>query len=449
MPDVIHELYEKHVYPPMSHPLSDPAVSAVAARIAGLAVADPRRARILEIGCCSGHNLLPLARRWPESRFVGIDLAEWAIDEARERAALAGITNIDFIAGDLRDFEPADGPFDFIIAHGFFSWVPDEVKAALLLFCHRHLGPSGIATISFNLECGWKPRLPVIAKVRAIQQARGGDAMEALEILNTLTESADPEAAIIADMLAKGPAILAFDDFGPVNDPWPLDRFARAAANAGLRWLGESDPGGNIPSALGDPEIGELQSRATDPLAFQLAMDEAAGRTFRSGVLCRDDAPVAERISSSVVLDFSVRAGIEPADPAAQAVFQAIRSFAPACVPVREVIGDLDPRTAARQIFDGITRGCIRPRIEPVIFESDSQGFPRLDPLRLLCARRGLPIVDVWHVPCDFPARHFEVLALMDGSRTVRELAGFASRHCPELAFTPWLSHLAGRGFFS
>lgn len=446
MPDEIHELYEKQVYPPMSHPLSDPAVSAVAAVMGGLEVAHPRRARILEIGCCSGHNLLPLARRWPESTFVGIDLAERSIAEARERAALAGIENVEFIAGDLRDFEPDGGPFDFIIAHGFFSWVPDEVKAALMVFCRRHLSPAGIATISFNLECGWKPRWPVIAKARAIQQAGGGDEMTVLGILKSVTAPGDPEIAIIDDMLAKGSAILAFDDFGPVNDPWPLDRFARAAANVGLRWLGESDPGGNIPTGLSDELLAGLRSRETDPLAFQLAMDEAAGRTFRSGVLCRDDAPVADRISSSRVLDFSVRAGIEPSDPAA--IYQAIRSFAPACVPVKEVIGDQDSGVAARWISEGITRGWIRPRIEPVEFVSEPSEFPMLDPLRLLCARLGLPVVDVWHVPCDFPQPHFKVLALMDGSRSWSELAAFAAEHCPELAFSPWLTHLAGRGFF-
>ena len=134
MPDAIHELYQRLVYPPMSHPLSDPAVSAVAARLGGLEVPHPRRARILEIGCCSGHNLIPLAQRWPESRFTGIDLAERAIHEARERAAAAGIGNVDFHAVDLREFEPADGPFDFIIAHGFFSWVPDEVKVGFAGF---------------------------------------------------------------------------------------------------------------------------------------------------------------------------------------------------------------------------------------------------------------------------------------------------------------------------
>jgi hypothetical protein len=36
----------------------------------------------------------------------------------------------------------------------------------------------------------------------------------------------------------------------------------------------------------------------------------------------------------------------------------------------------------------------------------------------------------------------------MDGSHSVADLAALAATHCPELAFTPWLNHLAGRGFF-
>jgi hypothetical protein len=136
-------------------------------------------------------------------------------------------------------------------------------------------------------------------------------------------------------------------------------------------------------------------------------------------------------------------------DPGGKVVFQRIRSFAPACVPVSEIIGGDDPRIAARQIFDGITRGWIRPRIEPVSFVSEPPEFPALDPFRLRCARVKLPIVDVWHVPCDFPWPHFDVLALMDGSRSRHELAGFAARHCPELAYESWLAHLADRGFFS
>jgi hypothetical protein len=64
MSDVIQELYETRVYPAMSHPLSDPAVCAVAAVLGGLSPRHPAGARILEIGCCSGMNLIPLAMDW-------------------------------------------------------------------------------------------------------------------------------------------------------------------------------------------------------------------------------------------------------------------------------------------------------------------------------------------------------------------------------------------------
>jgi hypothetical protein len=452
MSDIIHQLYQDQVYPPMSHPLSDPAMSAVAARIGGLEVRHPRRARVLEIGCCSGHNLIPLAMRWPTTECVGIDLAERSIAEANERAALAGVGNVAFHAADLMSYEPLGGPFDFIIAHGFFSWVPDEVKAALLIFCRKHLAPSGIATVSFNLESGWRPRWPVIAKVRAIQQAGGGDLISSLFLLKELTGDGDPEAAIIDDMLAKGPAILAFDDFGPVNDAWPLDRFAQAAANAGLRWLGESDPGENIPSNLSGEILAELKTRAANPLDFQLAVDEAAGRTFRSGVLCRDDASVAERMPFGLVLDLAVSVSREPEDPNELEIFEAIDSFAPACVEMEEVLHFLperDEKWIAHQLFKGITQGWARPRIESLHYDSEPPAFPKLDAFRLLCARECLPLVDAWHKPCAFPTAHYQVLAAMDGSRSLTELAAFSKAHCPDLAFEPWLKHLAWRGMFA
>lgn len=452
MNDPIHELYESQIYPAMSHPLSDPAVTAVAARMAGLKTPHPAMARILEIGCCSGHNLIPLAMRWPESEFVGIDLADRSIREARARAAAGGVRNIDFHALDLRDFKPQGGAFDFIIAHGFFSWVPDEVKAALLVFCGENLSPAGITTISFNLQSGWAPRLPLIHKTRAIQQARGGDLISALEILRFLTDPDSPEMAIIDDMLAKGPAILVFDDFSPVNDPWRVDRFIPAAANAGLRWLGESDPAENIPSCLDDDSVHELAESAVDSNAFHQALDEASGRTFRSGMLCRMDAPVEELISSGLVFDLSVRAGVEPVGTGRFEIWRAIRAFAPACVPLREVVATLpevDARELADLVFEGFSQGWILPRIEPLAYDASPPPFPRLNPFRRLCANEGLPLVDAWHRPCQFPEAHYAVLAAMDGTRTIPELAAFSKRCCPELAFEPWLRHLAYRGMFS
>jgi hypothetical protein len=452
MPDSIQQLYETRVYPAMSHPSSDPAVTSVAAILAGLEVRHPAGARILEIGCCSGLNLIPLAMRWPESRFVGIDLSGPAIREARGLARAADVNNIEFHALDLRDYDPCGEGFDFIIAHGFLSWVPDEVKAALFTFCRQHLTPTGIAAISFNLECGWLPRFPVIEKVCAIQQAGAGDEMSALTILRTVTEADSEELGIIDDMLAKGSAILAFDDFAPVNDPWSLQRFVQVAASAGLRWLGESDPGKNLPPGLERGVLERLRLEYGDPLSLQIAADALMKRTFRSAIVCRDDALLTARIPLERLFDFYVRPNLMVAPESGNQIIETIALNFPYGLDVcdlRSLCRNFEDREVARLVLDGIRSGRLLPRIQTDAFSVQVPEYPALRPFRLECVRRGMPLVDVWHQPCSFPERHHALLAAMDGTRDVAALAEFSKLHCPELAFESWLSHLAGRGLFA
>lgn len=452
MADPIYNLYETHTYPAMSHPVSDPAVSAVAARMAGLEVPHPSQAKILEIGCCSGLNLIPLAQRWPASECHGIDLSPRAIAEAVEISQAAGTSNVIFHTSDLRNFRPESLKFDYIIAHGFFSWVPDEVKLALMDFCHQHLTLNGIATMSFNVAAGWRARQRVIEKVQAIQLATETTVIESLQLMRSILEDQDPETLIVEDMLAKGAAILACDDFGPVNDPWSLDRVVQLAARSGLRWLGESDPGENLPSNLNAVQILELQTTNQSPLEFQMALDEASGRTFRSCIFGRQEAPIEEWVSSGVVRHFAVRVAKKPSDPATHQLYDAIESQAPACISISQIqalLPHFDPSELALLVFEGISHSWIRPRIEPRDFSTELPDFPRLNPLRLTCAQRSLPLVDIWHVPCTFDPAHYPLLCAMDGMRSLSELTIFAQGECPSLAFLPWMRHLAARGMFT
>ena len=452
MTDPVHSLYENRAYPAMSHPLSDPAVSAVAAMLGGLDVPSPMTADILEIGCASGHNLIPLAIRWPGARFTGIDLSVSAIRNARALAAAAGVHNLDFHAVDLRDFRHHCGKFDFIIAHGFISWVPDDVKAALLDFCGSHLTRPGIASVSFNLESGWRRRFPVIQKARAIIKAGAEDETAALAILRSATAPGSPDLDIIDDMLAKGSAILPFDDFGPVNDPWPLRHFVASASNAGLLWLGESDPGENIPRSLAPEQVENLRRSAGDPLSYQDALDEAAGRTFRSGLLCRQDAPLSGGFSLGRLFELSARTGnpaIPLENPTDLLIFRWLKSGHPSCLPLADLRShapEVDPRELARRIHEGIQLGWLLPRIEPVTLAPHPPSKPVLDAFRMECARQRLPLVDAWHRPCSFPGHHYGILAAMDGSRSQDALAALAADTAPELDFRPWLGHLAERG---
>ncbi len=121
----------------MSHPCADPEVNRAVARSLGLDVVEISGASILEIGCGTGHHVLSLASRWPELEFVGVDISERCIKRAKNLAAQAGIKNVSFHAVSVLDFRP-EGKFDFIIAHGVFSWVPDEVKVGLMDFIAKH-----------------------------------------------------------------------------------------------------------------------------------------------------------------------------------------------------------------------------------------------------------------------------------------------------------------------
>ncbi len=260
------DLFRAGAYPAMSHPSADPLANSAVARKAGISTTDTAGARILEIGCGTGHHIISLANRWPGAQCTGIDLSGQMIARARSRAKRAGVKNVGFCEVSLLEFEP-EGAYDYIIAHGFFSWVPDEVKVGLMQFIGRRLASDGIAVVSFNVAAGWKSRMPVVAKVRAIQMAGGVDEMTALTVFREASGNAE-EVAIIDDMLAKGAAVLAFDDFAPVMDAWSLGAFEKLASESGLFCMGDSVSG----------------EKGSD------AGDDETKRTFRSEIVCRKDA---------------------------------------------------------------------------------------------------------------------------------------------------------------
>jgi cyclopropane fatty-acyl-phospholipid synthase-like methyltransferase len=105
---------------------------------------------VLELGCGDGGNLIPMAFNLPGSEFVGVDLAPSAIKVGADKAARIGLTNITLRPLDILDFDSSLGEFDYIIAHGVYSWVPHAVREKVLSICRTHLTSQGVAYISYN-----------------------------------------------------------------------------------------------------------------------------------------------------------------------------------------------------------------------------------------------------------------------------------------------------------
>lgn len=146
--------------------LTRPAATPRSARVPAL----PSTARVLEIGCGNGENLLTAATYLPGARFVGFDLASTAIDAGCAAAKASGIENVELFAADIRDVrrEPKieRGSFDFVIAHGMYSWIPDPVREDLLALMHHALAPHGVGFLSVNALPGWELRRTLRELVR-------------------------------------------------------------------------------------------------------------------------------------------------------------------------------------------------------------------------------------------------------------------------------------------
>jgi len=132
---------------------------ALASLLHGGPCPDVRQCRVLELGCGDGSNLLPLAYYRRGAQFVGVDGAGSQIAVARDRCRQLQLNNIEFLQLDFSEADAAlEGRFDFIIAHGIFSWVADDVRDALLALCARRLTDNGLLYLNYNTRPGWNVR---------------------------------------------------------------------------------------------------------------------------------------------------------------------------------------------------------------------------------------------------------------------------------------------------
>lgn len=473
MPDAVRELYSQHRYPALSHPETHPGVLAATARCAGVvSPALPESCRLLELGCASGHNLLPLAARFPESTFHGVDFSDSAIHAAQAAARAAGLENITFEHADLRDWAHDGEPFDYIIAQGLLSWVADDAKASLLDLVARHLAPSGIACIDYNTLPGWSLRKEAAEMVRALgaltPEGQGLDGLlKTLADTAALTDTPHSQqlATIFRDMRRKGPAVLPFDDLAPVCDPLHFTRVLTWTGQRKLRYLGESTLAGNLPPHLSPDVHKRLAPLSGDPVLFQQTLDLLSGRTHRTSLFCPAATEIDTRTTTSVVLHFEARQVVSKIPDKAVTgdivglLHASLNAAAPASRPVTRLMEECarrlgnrwDPaagsKAVAAWLYQAARLGWVELRADAIDIPP-IPGRPALSPLNLHFAKSGSGIVDAFHRTCHFPAKHQPVVAALDGTRPIDELEAFARATAPDLDFHPWLRHLAGRGLF-
>jgi ubiquinone/menaquinone biosynthesis C-methylase UbiE len=293
----VFEAYESERYSGGVHPRTAPGRVGAVAKLAGLAAAAPSGARVLELGCLRGDNLLAMAAGQAAAEFVGVDFLPAEIDRARASASAAGLANVGFVCADLLTFTPPAESFDYIICHGVFSWVGDDVKEAVLRICRQGLADRGVALVSYNTHPGWLHRQGLRQLLLAASARRGGGtrterAATVLEVLRgALASQSDAASGFLRQevegMLGKVGGIFGHDELGPVNDPCYFLQFIDWATEYELAYVGESPWIGLTPSTLSQDAWQSLEAAGLGRLEREQLLDFLINRLFRASVLCR------------------------------------------------------------------------------------------------------------------------------------------------------------------
>jgi SAM-dependent methyltransferase len=297
-------LYDRVEYPGNAYRHTHPNNLAARAAVRGLSPASPRHCRMLELGCGDGANLIPIAYQYPDSKFVGLDLSQRAVAKAKADADALGLRNVTFQCRDLATVSAQDGQFDYIVAHGVFSWIPAALRERLLAICKQCLSRQGVAYVSYNAYPGAHVR-NIARSIMLSQDSEMADPRERpararafLDFVAQAAGKATPYGALLqAEVRRLGDRpdeVLLHDELGANFESFLLTGFVADANRSGLQYIGDADvTQGNFYKY--DQEVREEISATDLPiLARDQLMDFIDGRTFCRTLLCHGERRLIE-----------------------------------------------------------------------------------------------------------------------------------------------------------
>ncbi len=279
-----------------SFPQSHPDRLATVGKLFGLTAPDITKAKVLELGCAAGGNLVPLAEAYPGGTFVGIDLSARQIADAQSMTSTLSLKNISFKHMDLLDVNDAFGKFDYIIVRGVFSLVSKAVQEKILDICEKNLEANGVAYIDYNTYPGWHQR-GMIRDMMLYHTAQftgpGPKALQAralLDFLSTAVAGSSAYGLLLKNELEllkqQKDSYLLHDLLEDDNEPVYFHQFVERAAAHNLQYLGEAEFSAMVTGNLA-PQVAETVQRiSNDIIRTEQYMDFVRNRSFRQTLLC-------------------------------------------------------------------------------------------------------------------------------------------------------------------
>ena len=303
----IEKSYDELTYKSAAFAQSSPYKLEACATLLGINPPPCKNAKVLEIGCSFGGNLIPFAVNNENARVVGIDLSGEQIRRGKEIVKEIGLQNLELTHGDSCEFK-SDEKFDYIIAHGVFSWVPDFVKDGILRVVRENLSQNGVAFISYNVYPGWKVKdilrdlMLLAAKDKDSTEERLKAAKEALlvykEVLLTKLgenyENKIPAKLLlfwIDNILSKSDFYVAHEFLEDINDPFYFKDFNAMLAKNDLAYLCEYGLEDLFVPDLGIEHVDSYKDKKfKDRIDLEQFMDILSNKVFRQSLIVHANA---------------------------------------------------------------------------------------------------------------------------------------------------------------
>lgn len=296
------------------------------ARLLGLSPAPANTARILEIGSSYGGNLISQALFYPQATFTGIEIAPTQVSVGKTYIDQLGITNLDLLEGDVNESHDHLGTYDYIIAHGFYSWVDEDTKDNFLRLCKEHLAENGILYMSYNTYPGWHKMDSVRALLKFAnkdidtlnhrEKVRHGKTVASklgalmLEY-DTVKNQQTSFLQSLRQTLQKQDCYVGHDHLEPVNTPVYFHQCMDHMAEHGFTYLCDCDLNLSFPDVYDETLRTQLQELAPhDPLAREQYIDFMLNTAFRKSLFTHKGA-TPKRITETSVTDADFQNSLE------------------------------------------------------------------------------------------------------------------------------------------
>jgi SAM-dependent methyltransferase len=353
--------YDEVRYSNFPYAQTHPDRLATVAALHGLSTPDPATARVLELGCGAGGNLIAMAVATPGISALGVDLAAGPIAEGRETIEAVGLENIELRQGDIARLRDGQlGEFDFVIAHGVYAWIPEPVRHDLLAAIHSHLAADGVAFVSYNAHPGGYMRKALrdaglwFAGDIESPAARAERARELYKFLwDNRAGTDDWWGGMLQsqlDAFAHGPLHrLVHDELGEFWAPVWFADFARRAADNGLAYVGDADLTNLLPGRLPPSVVGDVHGfSGGDRIAREQVIDILRCVFFRQSVLCRDSRTASDEavVDALASLHYGARPGASEGEPPA-GLLASVLALLRSCEPDTVAFADLRAATGS------------------------------------------------------------------------------------------------------